>query len=1241
METAEIPEHMRSARYSPRSLRTILCTSLFILGVVVLCFLLLDTRDVSAEPYEGEYHSLAEIEEELVELHNDYPEITELYDLADHYDADLTHMGRTVYALKVSDNPGVEEEDEEDVLIVATHHAREWISYEVVLYFTRSLLENYTGAEAEGEGGDVEYTTRSDYIINNRELWIIPVLNPDGLYESHQRNDRENNWTGWRKNLRDNNGNGQADYQDDGVDLNRNYGYMWGHDDTGSSPSPSSTTYRGPSAWSEPENRMMRALVEDEDHDFRTALTYHSKGEMILYPFGYEALDPEEHFTQFITLANEMAYWSGYEAGNYKSGTIYKVNGDMVDYLYGEHEVIVYTIELGKDSDRFIPDESRIVPISRQNFEQNFLLAEQAPQSHTIFRYVNCEDLRDVDENDDDWELSDPEEDQERFGGKRSWMWRSGGEGGGDGSSLTTDPITITENTVLSFWQRYGLGEEAAAFVSVEKNHDGNWRKIIPLGGYDTNDEKHGLIYEESKGWHKEVFDLSPFVGEKDEDGKAIIQLRFSVAGSSASPGSHWCIDNMALYQEDLGIDYEPDLATRLDEGSFTLVKGEEQSVNITLENTGNAMNSLKLRVIHQNELLERGFHFELANAFFSLEPGEQATTTLSFYTTRALYFEEVVEFQLKASSEFPDYQQEIDTMELVGAAVVEPEIRVDGELFYVMPEQWDPLLLTLRNKGTMNSTVFELGVEVLNPSPGDGERWRMDIPEHVVLDAFETEEIELGINASWRLSFPKEKRFRVHMNFSEETTRQQNPGIDLSGLVLESSSDSCDFSVYLKQYADGCISTASFGNASWGDELGKDDSWKQSLTVPGISPGKENSIRLQVLNKGNVGYPFTLAVREAGWEFEILVDGDEKNASIIKFAGAGTFELVVTPPADTALGRRENLVLELYLSDTLAERVPVQLVTGPSYFFEVLAVDPLDSDEAIDLVPGKEEAFLLEIHNTGNTKNLFMLETNLDEAWQPGLTHEGQEISVDDPLELDPQEETTASLHITMPRDMSFNQRRYCELTVINLGEGSSETFFVEFRALTRYDVCVSVDVDDEITMKRGESFSVLVTVENNGNAPYEVNLSVSGLPPHWQWWFEEEQVSVRDTRKVALEVTVPEDDSLLSVDSLMITADAGDDLSGFSESTVSLSLSPESSGGEEDGDDDDELPDWTIPVIVVVLLGGAAASLLLGSNLKRLEESSEYGDSGRYEDTREHYEDTMDDEDREEGEEEFQEDG
>src|SRR4029453_16587448 len=99
------------------------------------------------------------------------------------------------------------------------------LSMQQLIYYMGYLLENY------------QNDSLVKNIVDNRELYIIPCLNPDG-YLYNELTDPSGGGM-WRKNRRDNlDGNF-------GVDLNRNYDLFWGYDDNGSSPNTFSETYRG------------------------------------------------------------------------------------------------------------------------------------------------------------------------------------------------------------------------------------------------------------------------------------------------------------------------------------------------------------------------------------------------------------------------------------------------------------------------------------------------------------------------------------------------------------------------------------------------------------------------------------------------------------------------------------------------------------------------------------------------------------------------------------------------------------------------------------------------------------------------------------------------------------------------------------------------------------------------------------------------------------------------------------
>ena len=159
-------------------------------------------------------------------------------------------------------------------MYVGAQHAREWITPEM----NRRLLDLYLTSY----GTDPRITA----IIDTTELWFVPVVNPDGYDLSFEPGRRL-----WRKNVRDNNGNGQIDPgTTDGVDLNRNSATHWGYDNEGSSPNPASDTYRGPAPASEPETQALDRLFARITPEF--FINYHSAAELLLYGIGWQVATP-------------------------------------------------------------------------------------------------------------------------------------------------------------------------------------------------------------------------------------------------------------------------------------------------------------------------------------------------------------------------------------------------------------------------------------------------------------------------------------------------------------------------------------------------------------------------------------------------------------------------------------------------------------------------------------------------------------------------------------------------------------------------------------------------------------------------------------------------------------------------------------------------------------------------------------------------------------------------------------
>ncbi|HLG32838.1 MAG TPA: M14 family metallopeptidase, partial [Ignavibacteriaceae bacterium] len=182
----------------------------------------------------GGYYTFDEIAADLDEMVKNYPNL-----ITQKFSIGTSVEGRTIWAIKISDNPNVNE-NEPAVGFDALVHAREPQSMATLMYFMWYLLENY--------GSDPEVT----YLVNNREIYCVPCFNPDG-YEYNRQTDPGGGGM-WRKNRR-NNGTCY------GIDLNRNFSYQWGYDNIGSSPDPCDQTYRGTAAFSEPEAQAVRDMA--------------------------------------------------------------------------------------------------------------------------------------------------------------------------------------------------------------------------------------------------------------------------------------------------------------------------------------------------------------------------------------------------------------------------------------------------------------------------------------------------------------------------------------------------------------------------------------------------------------------------------------------------------------------------------------------------------------------------------------------------------------------------------------------------------------------------------------------------------------------------------------------------------------------------------------------------------------------------------------------------------------------
>ena len=268
-------------------------------------------------PYSGE----GGLKEEFEQIARDNRDIVKLVVLGQ------TVHGQDIIALKVTRNARrVEDGRRPATMFQGGQHAREWITPEMIRRLTHHVVDSY--------GTDPTITN----LVNRSEMWFVPVLNPDGYDFTFQPGQRE-----WRKNTRDNNGDGVI-APGDGIDLNRNYPTKWGYDDEGSSPNPRSDTYRGPSPASEPETRAMDDLYDRIG--FRFLINYHSAAELLLWGTGWQVSTPtpDDAIYEAMTGNDAEPAIEGYDPDI--SAELYTTNGETTEHAHSEYGTLAFTPEM-------------------------------------------------------------------------------------------------------------------------------------------------------------------------------------------------------------------------------------------------------------------------------------------------------------------------------------------------------------------------------------------------------------------------------------------------------------------------------------------------------------------------------------------------------------------------------------------------------------------------------------------------------------------------------------------------------------------------------------------------------------------------------------------------------------------------------------------------------------------------------------------------------------------------------
>jgi len=281
----------------------------------------------------GGYHKYTEIINVLDTMRLLYPNLITAKQVVG-----TSYESRTIYAVKISDNPDINESSTEPAVYYdGIHHAREPMSMEVQLYYMWYLLDNYaTNSEVQ-------------HIVNNREIFFVPIVNPDGYVYNQTTN--PNGGGSWRKSRGVNLGSTCL-----GTDLNRNYNVGWGVG-SGSSSNPCSDTYRGSAPASEPETQAMKIYIASKHP--KIGLSLHSAAGYNLNPYSYN--DIVVAYSMYQDFSSEFGATNQFLYGNVKEMLGYYSAGTTRDWMHDSVGMYAWTSEMEGSS--FWPSSSNIIPM--------------------------------------------------------------------------------------------------------------------------------------------------------------------------------------------------------------------------------------------------------------------------------------------------------------------------------------------------------------------------------------------------------------------------------------------------------------------------------------------------------------------------------------------------------------------------------------------------------------------------------------------------------------------------------------------------------------------------------------------------------------------------------------------------------------------------------------------------------------------------------------------------------------
>jgi murein tripeptide amidase MpaA len=293
-------------------------------------------RDLQPDTFRAGYRTVEETQAFLDQMQTRFPNLAQVFTYGKSWNLSRTDIGYELFGVELTNRQIAGSKP--TFFLQAGIHARELVPPEIATRFIEYLLMNY--------GTDADAT----WLLDEHRIVVVPIVNPDGRKLAEQSLLK-------RKNA--NNTIGNCTNITFGIDLNRNFSFLWGTVNLPSEP-PCGETFPGLTAGSEPETQAIQDLVDslfpDQREPGRTEpapldatgvfLDMHSTGNLILYPWGQDNTPPPN--LQLRTIARKMASYNGYNP--IQSIDLYPTSGAAREYAYGERGVAGLGMEIGSGS---------------------------------------------------------------------------------------------------------------------------------------------------------------------------------------------------------------------------------------------------------------------------------------------------------------------------------------------------------------------------------------------------------------------------------------------------------------------------------------------------------------------------------------------------------------------------------------------------------------------------------------------------------------------------------------------------------------------------------------------------------------------------------------------------------------------------------------------------------------------------------------------------------------------------